>query len=236
MRIAIMSAPRSGNHWIKCLLGTIYGLEELRGKQKPGSKGKLVREAMVEGSFPDNTILHQHSSYNRKLARELRNAPAFIVTIIRDPYDVFVSYHRWVQEPEREGRKGSEDHPRNQMLGRALDEPEVLTYLANEYGAVLRRAVNWSTSGESIVVRYEDLHEDPVAALRAVTARIEPVSDERIQAAIDACSIDTMRQSMGHTVKSGRVGDSKQKLTEAHLEVFRKHHEEAIRTLGYEVR
>ncbi len=236
MRIAIMSAPRSGNHWIKCLLGEVYGLELLKVKQKPGSKGKQVREALEEGTFPDNTILHQHSSYHRRLAKALHAAPATIVTIIRDPYDVFVSYHRWIQEPDREGRKGSEDHPRNQMLGKPLDDPAVLAYLINDYSSVLRRAVDWSTSGDSIVVRYEDLHRDPVATLRAVTDSISPVDDATIEAAFAACSIDTMRVANPHTVKTGRVGDSRQQLTQAHLDAFREHHGAAIRALGYEVR
>ena len=79
-------------------------------------------------------------------------------------------------------------------------------------------------SNRAIVVRYEDLHRDAVAALKNVTDRIEPVSDEQIAQAVEACNAENMRnmsQRMGKHVRSSKVGDSRGKLGDEHRKIFR---------------
>jgi hypothetical protein len=43
-------------------------------------------------------------------------------------------------------------------------------------------------------------------------------------------------EKMAWHVRAAKVGDSREKLGEAHLTVFRERHADAIRSLGYEVR
>jgi hypothetical protein len=97
VRIVIVWSPKSGNHWIKCLMGQIYQLNWLGGDVKPlGSPAELTR-LIARGGFPDDSIFHQHSRFSKGLADTLEATPARIVTIVRDPYDVFVSLFAWVQ-------------------------------------------------------------------------------------------------------------------------------------------
>jgi hypothetical protein len=100
-------------------------------------------------------------------------------------------------------------------------------------------AHDWLHGGQALVVRYEDLKRDPVSALGALTDRIAPVSPDRIERAVEACSADKMRQmsaSMAKHVRTATVGDSRNHLTEEHLALFRERYAEMIRGLGYEVR
>jgi hypothetical protein len=243
LRIIIASPPRSGNHWIKCLLGTIYGLEELAGGSKPGQKRRdLRRGGAGEIELPDGTIYHTHQAYGVDLVDRWIAMPAHVVTMLRDPYDLFVSYHRWVQEPPRErpeaagNKERRQDRPRELMSGKPIDHPDTLAFLADGYDFVLRRSRKWIRDPRVTIVRYEDLHEDPVGTLRRLTGQIDPVGEERIRDALEACSIENMRAAAPHTVKTGKVGSSREQLTEEHLRIFRERHAEGIAALGYAVR
>lgn len=239
MRIVITSAPKTGNHWLKCLLRTIYGLGSIDGSDKQGTRPEEFRAWAVAGGFPDGTILHQHARFSHGLADAIAAAPAHSATIIRDPYDVFVSLYFWVQTLASHELGPRRPRPRDVLVGKPLDHPDALTYLAQEFGTNLGRAIGWLESGRAVVVRYEGLHRDPVAELEQATRQIEPVRTSRLEAAIEECRADTMRQSGGTMpwhVRSAKVGDSRQRLGEAHLAVFRHRHADAIRALGYEVR
>src|SRR5215210_321964 len=187
MRIVVVSPPRSGNHWIECLLGRIYGLQLLTRADKPDETNpKGFREWAGRGGFPDGSLFHLHCRYTSKLADEIEAVPAKIVTIVRDPYDAFVSYYFWTQQrmsvdPERDKRR-----PRQRMVGKQLGDPDVLAFLADPKGFAsnITTAHEWLHSGRAIVVRYEELHHDPVAALTRVTEQITAVDRERIEQAI----------------------------------------------------
>jgi hypothetical protein len=71
-----------------------------------------------------------------------------------------------------------------------------------------------------------------------VTEQIEPIEDEQILRSVEACSADNMRK-MNKTskhVRAAKVGDSRERLNEDHLQIFREAHAELIQSLGYDVR
>jgi hypothetical protein len=256
MRIVITSPPKMGNKWIKCLLSRVYDLEWIVGQDSPNTNIERFERFVRDGRFPDNTIFHQHCRYKPPLCDLIEEIPAHLVTIVRDPYDAFVSMYHWIQtrtdydrERGRVRRKRQRardavaglatERPRNAMVGKPIDDPLVLQYLANEYGPLIERAAEWVHSGRAIVVRYEQLHRDPVAELTRVTNAIEPVDVVRIQQAIDACSIDNMRKMskrMSFHVRAAEVGGSHETLDESHLSIFRDKYGELVSSLGYEVR
>ena len=94
MRIIISSPPKMGNKWIKCLLSRVYDLEWIVGDDSPDTNIERFDLFVSEGRFPDNTIFHQHCKYKPKICDAIDEIPAHLVTIVRDPYDAFVSmYH-----------------------------------------------------------------------------------------------------------------------------------------------
>jgi hypothetical protein len=240
MRIVVISPPRSGNHWIECLLGAIYNLHHFGAEAKPDTTKPRDVQAWAQNAFPDGSIFHLHCRYSAKLCDVFEALPAHIVTIVRDPYDAFVSRYYWVQDIPAD-REGAKHRPRHRMRGRPLDDPEVLAFLADPrgFGSHLTTAQRWLHSGRALVVRYEELHNDPISALTRLTEAMAPVDRTRIEAAIEACRAENMRQQPGvnqWTVRAATVGDSKARLGQAHLAIFRERYADEIASLGYEVR
>lgn len=239
MRIVITSPPRSGNHWIKCLLGRIYDLEWIPPSQQPGHRPDEVRAWAERGAIPDGSIYFQHCRFSERLCDALEAVPARIVTIVRNPYDVFVSLYDWTQERAARDHGRQKERKRNDLVGKPLDHPDTLAYLADEFGSNISRANDWLHSRRAVVVRYEELHRDPVAELTRATDQIEPVGRERIEAAIEACRAENMRQmkdKFSWQVRAATVGDSRARLNEEALAVFRERYGDLIRSLGYPVR
>jgi hypothetical protein len=225
--------------WLKCLLGRVYGLRWLRPHETP-ERAELpaLRAWLANGAFPDGTIFHQHYDYSTSVADAFAAMPAHLVTIVRDPYDAFVStYYTLQQHGQEENRKGRKF---TELMGKPLDDPEVIAFLRRgAYRNNLEKARDWANSGRAIVLRYEDLSRDPLGELRRVTGAIAPVGDDTLEAAIDYCRADRMRQrSKGGTkhVRAATVGDSRARLSPEHLAAFREAYADLVAELGYEVR
>ena len=213
MRIIVAGPPKAGNVWLKCLLGTIYDLRPLSTQETPPRPQiDLLQAWLDEGNFPDGTIFHQHYDYSDELADLVDAVPAHTVTIIRDPYDGFVSSYFTIQEHKESGQRTG--RRRAAISGKSLSDPDVIEYLrTGGFRNNMRRAKEWLESGRTLVVRYERLHSDPIEELRSVTDTIQPVPDERIAAALAACSADNMRKHGGvkaKHIRAGIVGDSRE--------------------------
>lgn len=239
MRIAIAGPPKTGNMWLKCLLGRAYGLRWLRPFETPQRADASSLQAwLAAGSFQDETIFHQHYDYSLELARMLKAVPAHLITIVRDPYDAFVSTYYTLQlhaeDQNQKGRKFTE------LMGKPLDAPEVIDFLRRGgYRNNLQKARDWATSGDAVVLRYEDLIADPLATLRRASAEIAPVANERLEVAIDYCRADRMRERTKggrNHVRTATVGDSKRQLNATHFDAFREAYADLIEDLGYQVR
>jgi hypothetical protein len=239
MRIVIAGPPKTGNMWLKCLLGRAYGLRWLRPFETPERPDLTSLSAWLEmNSFPDDAIFHQHYDYTPQLAAQFKAVPAHLVTIVRDPYDAFVSTYYTLQlhakGQNQKGRKFTE------LMGKPLDDPVVIDFLRQGgYRNNLLKAKDWATSGDAVVLRYEELIADPLAALKRVSAQIAPITDDRLEVAIDYCRADRMRErtkgGKDH-VRSATVGDSNRQLGPAHFEAFREAYADLIVALGYPVR
>lgn len=238
MRIVIAGPPKTGNVWLKRMLATAYGLRLLDTGEYPERAELAALEAwLAAGRFPDDTIFHQHYAYSPTLADALEAVPAHIVTIVRDPYDTFVSAY-FAQQQQDDSQRGG--RRADAIYGKALDSPEVYEHLrSGGFRRNMLRARDWIKSGRSRIVRYEDLMQDPVAALQRLTDEIRPVPAERLRLAVEENSADNLRKLGGDIakhVRAAKVGDSREKLNEEHLAIFRSVHGQLIPELGYEVR
>jgi hypothetical protein len=239
MRIVIAGPPKTGNMWLKCLLGRAYGLRWLRPFETPERAALESLLAWLEKNrFPDGTIFHQHYDYSPRVADAFEAVPARIVTIVRDPYDAFVSTYftlqQHAQEENRKGRKFTE------LMNRPLHDPAVVEFLrTGGYRNNLEKARDWATSGRATVLRYENLIADPVAELQRAASALGPLPEDDLHVAIDYCRADRMRERTkggSKHVRAATVGDSWHQLTPAHLEAFREAYADLVEELGYVVR
>ncbi|MDQ3779115.1 MAG: sulfotransferase domain-containing protein [Chloroflexota bacterium] len=243
MRILIAAPPKAGNSWLKCLLATIYDLDWLTGDETPqGREGADFGNWVAAGGFRDGSIFHHHYDYSAAFVQEVAAVPAHLVSIIRDPYDSFVSLFYFVQvqaASQRNSKKAKLLEKRaNPIVGKPIDSPEAMAYLATDFRNVLQRADGWLNASEVAVVRYEELHRDPVTELRKITDQIEPVSTDRIERAVRTCEANTLRQTrpgLQKRIRSATVGDWRNHLTEEHLAIFRAEYADLVERLGYEV-
>src|SRR5687768_17502678 len=162
--------------WLKCLLGRAYGLRWLRPFETPECVDfPSLASWLAADRFLDGTIFHQHYAYAPEIADALDAVPAHLVTIIRDPYDAFVSTYYTLQHHAAEkNRKGPKF---TQIMGKPLDDPAVIEFLRNGgYRKNLEKARDWVASGRTVVLRYENLSRDPVAELVPATEKIVPIS------------------------------------------------------------
>jgi len=238
MRIVIAGPPKAGNVWLKCLLASIYDLQALGPKRSPERPTLDAFQTWVgQDQFKDGTVFHQHYNYSVELADAIAAVPAHIVTIVRDPYDMFVSSFSTIQK-HTEGPRAKRRKV-DILGGKPLDHPDVIAWLQRGgFENSLVKASQWVGSGRTSVVHYEALMADPLAELTRLSERIEAASPERIAGAVEGCSADSMRQNSrtaGH-VRVAKVGDSRARLTASHLEIFHDRYAELIRSLGYDVR
>ena len=237
LRILIAGPPKAGNTWLKQLFATAYGLRPIRDYFVPRDGRFESFRALVEHEvFPDGSILHFHIPYSEAFADFADGIPARVVTIVRDPYDLFVSaYHHVQRMPARHAA----DIGRGQIHGKPIGDPAVLAFLADEYGAVLEMGAGWMHSGRSLTVRYEDLLADAERELTRLTGQIRPVPPEVIARAVARNTAEAMRKqspTLAAHVRVARTGDWRNHLTEAHLAIFRDRHAAVIERLGYPVR
>src|SRR5215213_5337285 len=192
MRILIAAPPKTGNVWLKCLLGSIYDLRWLKDAEIPPRPEPALFEEWVErGGFPDGTIFHQHYRYSEEFCRAVEAVPAHLVTIVRDPYDAFVSTYFTIQQRAANGNLGKSRS--TALAGKPLDHPDTLAFLDGDgYGVNLRKAADWLHSGRAVVLRYEELLRDPIGTLTRATDQIAPAAPERIARAVEECSAENM--------------------------------------------
>jgi len=239
VRIIIAAPPKTGNSWLRCLFADIYDLEWLRDAPVSSDPAELASWA-ASGRFPDDAVFHLHYDYSPELVETAAAIPAHLATILRDPYDQFVSGYFFIQAQAEAGklRRRGDEGGGESIVGKPIDHPDVLAFLAGGFRKNLVKGLAWLQSGRSVVVRYERLHDDPIAELTRATDLISPVARERIVTAVEACEAQTLlksRKGLAKRIRSATVGDWRNHLSEVHLAIFREQYADLIRALGYEV-
>lgn len=236
MRVLLAGPPKTGNVWVERMLASLYGLSQLDPRI---AKTEGLIAWVDSGGFVDQSIFHQHFAPSDDIFRVAERAPCHLITPIRDPYDTFVSLFHYIQAFSSDF-VASRD-PGAAIVGKSIDDPAVLEFIELGFTPNLEVARLWVRHADkTVVVRYEDLHADPVGTLKALTTRIKPVrSSRRLRRAVDSARAEVMRKETQHLaghIRTAAVGDWRNHLGAEHLAVFRRCHAAAIEELGYEVR
>lgn len=235
MRILVASQPKCGNVWMRKLLVDLYCMIDLN-ERLPGTPPARYQlpQFIADGKFLDESVLQEHYYPQAPVLKALEGVDCKIVTMLRNPYDAFVSYYHYANAQPEIFRP----YPSGSMIGRPIDHPDVINYLETDYRTQMQISAMWVKSRRSVVVRYEDMLVSPKTTLLALTRTLRPACNLRIEAAIRNNSADQLKKAGGWIAKHIRVGgtgDWKNQLTARHLSVFRKHYGPLIRFLGYDV-
>ncbi len=236
IRIIVAGPPKTGNVWIKHILAELYGLHII--SPEPGAEVEELQSFLQNGQFPPDSIFQQHYWPTEEFLSLVAAEQIHLVTVLRNPYDAFVSLYHFVQNFPENFPPGHELHPLRKNL---IDDPEIFAFIARVqkgFGIHLQLAYEWLASERSQIVRYEDLQLDPFPEVARLASRIAPVEEAAIRAAIEASSAEKMRKRsnrLSRHIRKAKVGDWKNHLSEEHLQVFRANHADLIEKLGYEV-
>ena len=216
LRILIVSTGKTGNTWLKHLLANIYDLPIV-------ATGKAFDAGELE-SLGLRWVAHQHYRARADLIDCGRRNNIVFVTTLRHPCDALVSKFHFVRNLGH--RLKFADVDRSPVM--ALDGDKIgentASYVLDDFSATLDISLNWLRSGESLLIRYEDLKREPVAALQELTNAICKVPLYRIGGAIEACTIDQMRKMKGmepRFFRQGQVGGWRTELPQEIIDIFR---------------
>ena len=236
MRILLAGSAKTGNVWVENILSLIYDLKVLVPPFIPERNYQSYIDFIEQGLFEDNSIFHQHFDYSTELCEASNALPCHIITVIRNPYDVFVSLYYYIQNFSSSFITAN--HAGSMAIGKPIDHPDVLRFLEENFRNQLMRSISWMQSGRALIVRYEDVHRDALDTIRKLTENIENVEDSTILKSIELCTASRMRtrgEWMEKHIRSAVTGDWQNHLSKVHLDIFRSSHADLIESLGYEV-
>lgn len=273
----LASYPKSGNTWVRFLLESLLtggAAIDINNRQ---IRTGIVRGADLEELFgieasdlTEAEIMATVPAFHRALAADadrshiLRKVhdrywltsvgePAFpaavshgAIYIVRDPRDVAVSYahHRGWTVDEAIAFMADE-----QAMLATWGRPTFRLQLPQPLGGWGSHVLSWLEQRDIpvLLVRYEDLHGDPIAALTAIGRHLGlDAPAHLVAAAIDAASFPRLKaqeaaagfveRPAGATApffRSGRPGDWRSRLTANQADRIRTRHGAVMRRIGY---
>jgi hypothetical protein len=197
--IIILSFPKSGRTWLRVLMG-----KALKEHLNCANDLLPTLEAMATASYPSiPNFLVDHgdgTTYARWDSVEVSKAKykdKKIILLARDPKDVVVSaYFHKTKRKKKAFNLSFSDFLRD-------DVGSLKTYLA-----FLNSWTNTKEVSDCLIIRYEEMHSDPVAVLRSIFdfAGVKDISNKSIAAAIEFGQFDNMRKlETSDTLRSDRL-------------------------------
>jgi len=182
--VFLTSYPRSGNTWTRFLIGNlIHQNETVTFLNVERLVPDMYKTAdWVLRRLPRPRILKSHECFDPRYPK--------VIYIVRDPRDVAVSNYHW----EMKLRSIREGYPMEEFVPRWM-KPEFWPRIGS-WADHARSWIGARQGGEGfLLLRYEDLQEDPHRELAKVAGFLGLTTDrERIKPAVDLSSADHMRK------------------------------------------
>lgn len=162
-RIAIVSSPRSGNTWLRCVLRDAFSLPEV-----------AVHNYMDARTLPQQCVLQVHWYREPNFQRFLADNSFRIITLARHPLDVLVSVLHFIRhEPETSQWLAGNGAIPPELAGKSAASSEFLEY-ATSFGAenLLSVSYQWWHEPSAIKLRYEDLLADTAGELSRLAEQL----------------------------------------------------------------
>jgi hypothetical protein len=182
--IFLASYPKSGNTWIRFLIGNLISPED------PVTFANVEQRVPSIYAFPDRVL--------RTLPRILKSHECFdprypkVIYILRDPRDVAVSFYHYNVKV----RRIPDDYPMDKFVARFVDA--TIARDVDRFGSWGDNVLSWVRMRQGkpgfILLRYEDILQNPERELSKVASMLQmEVTPERLSQAVKLSSADRMR-------------------------------------------
>jgi hypothetical protein len=226
LRIAIISSPRSGNTWVRSVLGDILGLQQI-----------AVHNYIELESIPDRCIVQLHWYREPNFQRFLGDRSFKVLVLARHPLDVLVSMLNFIRHEPLTARwlEGNAEIPKT-LVGQAPTSEDFLNY-AMSWGTenLLGVSYQWWHDLGAIKVRYEELVRQPNGALLNLARAFDPAARDE-NGAIDRFSLPFFQKLPNKHGWQGRPGLWRQLIVYSDARAIYRRHKRIFDVMGYSVR
>lgn len=228
MRLALLNTPRSGSTWLRCLLGTTFGLEEFSA---------FLPEDVRWNSFPECGVLHLHAYPSRALRKLLWRHRIRPVIVRRHPIDVLISIlHFAPHEPNTAKWLGGLGGDERELYEATPTSPAFMRYATSARArALLSVSPAWADVDDALIVSYERLAARPVESLNQIARILGATAARDPQEAVELHSLARHRSaSRNQHYWRGQPGLWRRLVTTEAAAQIADSQPLAFRTFGYE--
>ena len=191
LRIALVCTPRSGNNWLRLLVGAALEIPTL-------AVHETGERQLAE--LPPECILAIHARRDPDFVAMLDRHGFRVLTIARHPCDVLVSILQFAVHESESGRwldyRGGDE---TGILGTTPRSRSFAEYACGERAKQLFGATaDWWDYPGAVTVRYEELVENPIAELGRLVAEYRPGTTPNLGEIIDRYSMRERRLNTFH--------------------------------------
>ncbi len=220
--------PRSGNTWVRFMLANLFAKEEVTFQNIMHFVPSVHRDTEILNRIHRPRIIKSHAPFEPLYSR--------VIYLVRDGRDVYVSFYHYRQE--------------QLPAGTTLADFIQMDHWPGSWG---KHVISWLDANlppdRFLLVRYEQIHEQPERELRRITEFIGlDVTEDHLKEAIRKSDLDAMRRiedKCGHPragrfsgrfVRSGKTGGWKEHFGPPEWAAFKSPESEnqALVRLGYE--
>jgi Sulfotransferase domain len=187
-RIAVISSPRSGNTWVRTLLGTILELEQF-AVHRPSD--------IPWNTLPARCVIQIHWRPDRTILDMLERFGVRVLVLARHPLDVLMSVLNYTNYTHLEGLcAGPAACAECAIVGKSPTSPEFLEFACGPAADdVFSHSKLWWGAPAVFRARYEDLVARPEATLSRLIEDLGERPRRPIDEAIAATSIGRLKSN-----------------------------------------
>ena len=161
MRVAIISSPRCGNTFLRLCLADILSL----------NTDAFHEPKSFPSVFPEDFIFQLHWQNDDKLYKYLLKKKFKIITLTRNPLDIFISILRFTRHKKQVENwlKGELDIQQSFFKKWQPNDSDFINWCTSKYSKkLLSVSLEWSKLDNIHLIRYEDLIYKPFEELKKI--------------------------------------------------------------------
>jgi hypothetical protein len=227
VRIAVIGTPRSGNTWLRYLLTATY--------DAPGFAVESPAKVAWE-TLPLACVLQIHWHPGERFRQLLSDHSVQVVAIARHPLDVLISILHYVVHHDTDHWLDGEGGGEQQIHGAWPVTAAFRQYATgSRAAALLSVSQEWWPLVDERRVRYEDLNQNAVGALRRLVQALGVPPRKSLTECVRLCSLAELRRQSesNHHFWQGKVGLWKRMLPATVADEIAAKHAQLFAELGY---